>query len=240
MSVSERLKKLIDGSEYTFEQLGELTGIAKSSLQRYASGTTKKIPIDVIELVAPHLGVSAAHIMGWEDDAATPNLPADTPLTPAGHRVGSAYEKAPQREQGIVEQVLEPYFDSTDNVIYSRFRISEQPCAAGLGVYLGPETFIEYDVDESKLPRGAAFGVPISGDSMEPLYRDGDIAIISKEPPKIGQVGLFTLRGDGYIKKCGDGVLLSINPNYEDIPMAEGIIPNGRVVGTITWDDVRK
>ena len=87
MSVSERLKKLIDESEYTFEQLGELTGIAKSSLQRYASGTTKKIPIDVIELVAPHLNVSAAHIMGWEDDAATPNLPAGAvPYNPT-HRI---------------------------------------------------------------------------------------------------------------------------------------------------------
>ena len=68
MSVSERLKKLIEESEYSFEQLGELTGVAKSSLQRYASGDTKKIPIDAIEAVAPFLGVSAAYLMGWDEE----------------------------------------------------------------------------------------------------------------------------------------------------------------------------
>ena len=68
MSVSNRLKKAIEESEYTFGQLGTLTGIAKSSLQRYASGDTRKIPIDAIERVAPHLGVSAAYLMGWDEN----------------------------------------------------------------------------------------------------------------------------------------------------------------------------
>ena len=161
-------------------------------------------------------------------------------LSPAGQRIGYAYEKAPQREQSIVEQVLEPYIDDTEDVIYIKWRISEQAAAAGNGIYLGPETFTEYEVDESKLPRGAAFGVPISGDSMEPEYHDGDIAIISKDFPEIGQVGLFTYDGNGYIKKRGDGVLESLNPEYDDIPITNEVIINGRVLGVITWDDVRK
>ena len=164
----------------------------------------------------------------------------DFSLSPAGQRIGYAYEKAPQREQSIVEQVLEPYIEDIDDIMYVKWRISEQAAAAGNGIYLGPETFTEYEVDESKLPHGAAFGVPINGDSMEPEYRDGEIAIISKDFPEVGQVGLFTYDGNGYIKKRGDGVLESLNPKYDDIPITDEVIINGRVIGVITWDDVRK
>ena len=64
-TVSERLKNLIQESEYSFEQLGKLSGISKSSLQRYASGDTKKLPLDAVEKVAPILGVSPAYLAGW-------------------------------------------------------------------------------------------------------------------------------------------------------------------------------
>jgi len=125
-------------------------------------------------------------------------------------------------------------------ISYVKWRISEQAAAAGNGIYLGPETFTEYEVDESKLPRGAAFGVPISGDSMEPEYKDGEIAIISKDFPEVSQVGLFTYDGNGYIKKLGEGVLESLNHEYDDILITDDVIINGRVIGVITWDDVRK
>lgn len=66
MTTSERLKYYIEKSDYTFEQLGDLTGIAKSSLQRYTSGNTKKIPIEAVEKIAACLGVSALDILGWD------------------------------------------------------------------------------------------------------------------------------------------------------------------------------
>jgi len=57
MSVtSDRLKDLVEKSEYTFEKLGKITGIAKSSIQRYASGSTYKIPVDAIEKLADCVG----------------------------------------------------------------------------------------------------------------------------------------------------------------------------------------
>ena len=45
-----------------------MTGISKSALQRYASGQTQKIPIDVIEKIAAATGVTARYLMGWDDD----------------------------------------------------------------------------------------------------------------------------------------------------------------------------
>ena len=49
-------------------ELEKKTGIAKSSIQRYANGSTKKIPIDAIQAIAKAVDVPATYIMGWEQN----------------------------------------------------------------------------------------------------------------------------------------------------------------------------
>ena len=63
----ERLSKVIKDSNLPYSELEKLTGIAKSSLQRYATGTTKKIPIEAVQKIAKATNSSAAWIMGWDD-----------------------------------------------------------------------------------------------------------------------------------------------------------------------------
>ena len=90
MLPSQRLKALIEEHATSYIDLEKKTGISKSALQRYASGTTKKIPIDAIEKIAPALYVSPAYIMGWED---SPNEivppPAQTKQVPLLGRVAA-------------------------------------------------------------------------------------------------------------------------------------------------------
>ena len=71
---SERIKLLIEQSGLSYQELEKTTGIKKSSLQRYASGTTAKIPLDVIEKLSKAFGVSQEYLMGWSD-----NKKANTP-----------------------------------------------------------------------------------------------------------------------------------------------------------------
>lgn len=113
------------------------------------------------------------------------------------------------------------------------FRVSDLPASAGTGTYLGPESFHEVYVNPLMLPRGAAYGVPVRGDSMEPRYHNGDILVISKDEPRIGEIGIFTLENEGYVKQRGDGQLLSLNPKYAPIPMDESIRCNGKVIGVL-------
>lgn len=47
-----RLTELMERENITYVRLGELTGVAKSSIQRYLTGQTVKIPIDFFEKVA--------------------------------------------------------------------------------------------------------------------------------------------------------------------------------------------
>lgn len=65
---SERLHNAIINSGLTYIELEKKTGIAKSSIQRYATGNTKKIPIDAVKLIADATNSSAAWIMGWENE----------------------------------------------------------------------------------------------------------------------------------------------------------------------------
>ena len=66
--IIKRLKQAIDESGLTYSQLESKTGISKSALQRYATGMTKKIPVDTIVAIAQFLNVSAAWIMGWSEE----------------------------------------------------------------------------------------------------------------------------------------------------------------------------
>ena len=78
----------------------------------------------------------------------------------------------------------------------------------------------------------AAF--PVYGDSMEPDYLNGDILLVQSTPTiEVGEVGVFTLNGDGYVKELGEGELLSRNPEYDPIPIHESDSLQcwGRVIG---------
>lgn len=70
---SERIKSLIEKSGYSYQELEKITGIKKSSLQRYASGATAKIPLDVIEKLSKAFNVSQEYLMGWSETAKKEN-----------------------------------------------------------------------------------------------------------------------------------------------------------------------
>ena len=63
---AKRIKKLVKDSGKSYQELEKITGVAKSSLQRYASGVTTKIPLDVVATLEKAFGVPRGYIMGWE------------------------------------------------------------------------------------------------------------------------------------------------------------------------------
>lgn len=67
---SQRIKSALAQTGMSYAEFEKKTGVSKSALQRYASGTTKKIPVDVMEKIAPALGVSVAYLMGLPETAA--------------------------------------------------------------------------------------------------------------------------------------------------------------------------
>lgn len=78
---SQRIKALIDASGQSYQELEITTGIKKSSLQRYATGATVKIPLDVIEKLSKAFNVSQEYLMGWTDDTTIESNQNPSPLT---------------------------------------------------------------------------------------------------------------------------------------------------------------
>ncbi|MFV0517403.1 MAG: helix-turn-helix domain-containing protein [Aminipila sp.] len=52
---------------YSFQDLANLTGMSKSTLQRYETGGIKNIPLDKLKTLAKSLNVTPEWIMGWDD-----------------------------------------------------------------------------------------------------------------------------------------------------------------------------
>ena len=93
---SERIKSLIEQSGMSYQELEKLTGIKKSSLQRYASGVTTKIPLDVIEKLANAFNVSQEYLMGWEEKK---NSPSEPQLTEGEKLMLELFRKIPEDRQ---------------------------------------------------------------------------------------------------------------------------------------------
>lgn len=60
-----KLRRLELGLSY--QELSDLTGINKSTLQRYETGFIKKVPINQVQIIAKALNVTPGYLMGWEN-----------------------------------------------------------------------------------------------------------------------------------------------------------------------------
>ena len=124
--------------------------------------------------------------------------------------------------------------EAAGELMYMQLPFSRQPVSAGRGAYLGPEELDTIFVEKNSLTRRASFAVKVSGDSMEPEYSDGDILLVEgADDIRVGEIGVFTMDGDGYVKERGNEELISLNSEYDPIPMNESIWCNGRVIGKL-------
>lgn len=86
-------------------------------------------------------------------------------------------------------------------IIYIDKPVSALPASAGTGAFLDDDNFEMVSFPEKSVPDGADFGVRVSGDSMEPVYHDGQIVWVQAcSALNPGEVGLFMYDGNGYIK----------------------------------------
>lgn len=101
---AERIKLLVEQSGKSYQELEKLTGIKKSSLQRYASGVTAKIPLDVIEKLSKYFGVSQEYLMGWDEEKKTPEEPK---LIEGERMLVELFRQVPKDQQELVLQMIE-------------------------------------------------------------------------------------------------------------------------------------
>ena len=81
-------------------------------------------------------------------------------------------------------------------------RISNLTVSAGTGAFLDEGSFELMSFPKESVPAGADFGVRVRGDSMEPVYHDGQIVWVQRcDQLRPGEVGVFLYDGEGYLKR---------------------------------------
>lgn len=193
--VIRRLYDSIQKSNLSYGDLEKITGIAKSSIHRYATGQTQKIPLDAIEKLADALNVSAAWMMGWTDEETSdlsnskypyPTIVDNHVTFPVIGEIAAGYDSI----------ALEDWDGDTVDIPLS---------------YLKGRTMEEY------------FVLCVKGDSMYPTYQEGDKVLILKTPTLdySGQVGAVLYDNEYTSLKKVEFVqgedwmrLVSINPNF--------------------------
>ena len=169
--------------------------------------------------------------------------PAD-PLNAEGRRLLKHYRGYLESQPRYQAVLREPQM--------LRVRLSSLPASAGYGDFLSEGSFEWAEFPASLVPRGTDFAVRVHGDSMEPLYQDGQIVFFERcDRLDPGEVGLFGYEGQGYIKlyreeapsaaqledyldSCGvvhpRATLVSLNPAYAPMEITAPLKVFGRAL----------
>ena len=108
--------------------------------------------------------------------------------------------------------------------------------SAGLGNYIFGDDVETIKVIVNDITRKADFLMEVDGWSMSPKFDSGDIVAVRDVPDiALGEIGVFVLNNDRFIKQRGDDGLISLNPDYDDIDVNEydEVICLGKVIAKI-------
>lgn len=142
-----------------------------------------------------------------------------------------------QKEQ--LEKVQNADMEVAEEVVPFRIISYHQKLASAGN---GQVVFDDGAVDRIQIPdikkyKRVSYAIGVNGKSMEPLYHDGDILLI--EPTcqvEIGEIGIFIVDGEAFVKKLGNGELISLNKGHKNITLTEYSNCMGRVVDKLKND----
>lgn len=243
METKNILKQLRESKGLTMQEVAEKTDISYSVYQKYESGV-RGVGVPALQKLADFYCVTTDYLLG-RPDAKEPADPIDKLMTVDEMekdllREWLSLDEASRKSfldvlRKIVAADQKRQTAASKRAAYLLHRLSRHKVSAGLGYNLDDDdNWQEAEVVETAAVHQADFAVEVDGDSMEPDYLNGDILLVQSAPTiEVGEVGVFTLNGDGYVKELGEGELLSRNPEYDPIPIHESDSLQcwGRVIG---------
>lgn len=238
MSIGDRIKEAREHKNLSRSELAEKANVTMSAISNYENSiSSPKEPVllklmDILDIDANFL---------FQDMV---EKKPSVYLTPSESTMIDKYRKLDVISKELVDLVIDKELERSsndyalnDNVVdFGNYK--EIPCyprlaSAGTGEYLFddiPTNTIKIDTRE--YPK-ADYAIQVNGDSMEPTYYDGDTLIVERNAvPEIGKTGIFIVDGVSYVKRMGNGELISDNKAYSNIVGQYGECL-GRVLGKL-------
>ncbi|MBK0348933.1 cI-like repressor [Aerococcaceae bacterium zg-ZJ1578] len=226
MDREEFLKMLIQNKYGNVKLFSEQIGIPYTTVRSILERGVGKAGVDNIIKICKGLGISPEDLA---ENFVVNNFTANTINVMnkleeiRKEKVYNFAEKQLEQQNKIVhlDEVRELYADYQtqyeDVDVYGAV-------SAGTGVELYDEV-VETIQYPAPVPNHD-IALKVSGDSMAPLFQDGEVIFVRKKQEiNNGQIGVFIVNGQGFLKKLYKGSdavkLISLNPNYEDIVLTE-------------------
>lgn len=242
MNISQNLSHIIKEKKITQKALSKQLGVPTSTINNWIK-LNRSIPSEFIIPICEFLDITPYLLLTGE------NVSSKSVLGPDEQELLDIYSSLSPKSQGQVKEraivlleletpvTKEPESEQeTIFIEYSTLKVS-----AGTGEPLIDDTYHDFlKVKRSDLTEEANFAVQISGNSMLPRFKDKEWVLVRSQPDvEIGEIGIFIIDGNGYIKERAADRLVSINPEYDDIFFKENqdIKCKGLVIGTLESDD---
>lgn len=253
MGIGSRLIELRKEKGYTREDFAEILGISKYTLRNYELDKTDP-GHTFMKRMSDFFNVSMDYLVGLTDEREKySSYQLKTPEIDIIEKYRFISEHSPEGAK-TVDTVLSREFYIAEQLTEQSKRIAElENTTLQNDIPTGGARIINYyyrlasagtgqivfDTPPTKritipnIPeyKRVDYAIGVNGNSMEPVYHDGDTLLVEMtDEIDPGDIGIFLVDNESYVKKLGDGNLISLNPEYHDIPLTEESLCMGKVV----------
>ncbi len=215
------------------EELAKLVGKSKNVISNWERGDNKP-DADTLFDLCDILDVDANYLLGWENNQNL-SLSIDEQDHIRKYRSLDSLDK--KAVDGLLDTLSNRRSEQSKEFIQLEppllYPYYGHIASAGTGQFVFddiPPEMIE--VENNHINMQADFAVGVNGDSMEPTYSDGDVLLIKKQHSlNKGDIGIFMIDGEAFVKEYAGDVLKSHNKAYPDILVSENTVCLGKVIG---------
>ena len=237
--ICERVKHYRELTGMEQKELAGKLGITANSISNWENGRSRP-DINLVPDLCRELDISLYELFGIPD-------PFDYYSTEEKEHM-EIYRKLSTGHRYAVDQLMASLTDVEEAAGIPAIRtlmFFERALAAGSG---DPSEFEDISTQiflyEARIPSRANCVFPVNGDSMEPDFHNGDLALVERIPdaPELnsGEIGAFIVGNETYIKQYEEDGLHSLNPAYETMHFDgdASVYLIGRVLGVLKPEDI--
>lgn len=229
MNIVDRIDSLVKTSDvHSIKALEKELNFGNGTIGKWRKQSPS---CDKVKAVADFLQTSIDYLVSGNVD--NTEMSVDEQELLENYRKSSRMDKARIQERAMV--CAENAAESLNEDHITMIKLFDSSVSAGTGIYVDYTGYENIETQEDT--DGADYAVKVSGNSMEPRFYDGDIVLVEiAQTVEVGEIGIFNLNGQAYIKQRGENALISLNKEYAPIPIAsdDSIYCQGRVIKVLS------
>ena len=216
MTFNEYINRRRKEPGMTVDELVERSGLPKGTVSKITAGINANPKLTTIEALCRALMISVDDAMGLAPAASIFSLSEIEHI--------NKYRTLDKHGKKVMDSILDMEYERCNPA----FAVITRPyyavsVSAGFGNPLDEPPEEEIEIPDTPENRRGDYVVRVSGSSMTPAFKDGDLVLVEKNARvDEGDIGIFVLNGESFIKKQGVDELISLNPDYPPKPYGQG------------------